>query len=162
MVEDMNSSNEMSESRFYMWRTLFAVAHADDVVTDQEIEFMAHILEDIDFTIEQTAILKDDISNPKDVEEMFRGMNSVDDRKEFFDFARDLVWVDGEFGEPEQGVMVNLLQKHLKDVDFDDLVGNVSLQFEDDRESLPYANVDNSPKTGNAFGSFFRKLFGKN
>ncbi len=162
MEEDMNSSNEMSESRFYMWRTLFAVAHADDVVTDQEIEFMAHILEDIDFTIEQTAILKDDISNPKDVEEMFRGMKSVDDRNEFFDFARDLVWVDGEFGEPEQGVMVNLLQKHLNDVDFDDLVGNVSLQFEDEKDPVPNLNVDAPPRTGNVFGSLFRNLFGKN
>ena len=44
----------VSESRFYMWRTLFAVAHADNVVADEEVEFMAHILEDVEFSDHQT------------------------------------------------------------------------------------------------------------
>ena len=163
MVDDMNLNNEMSESRFYMWRTLFAIAHADNVVTDEEIEFMAHILEDIDFTDQQTSILKDDIVHPKNVEEMFHGMNDQTDRKEFFDLARDLVWVDGAFGAPEQGVMINLLKKHLKDVDFDKLVGNVSLELEEDTVyvSDPGSSVGQSHNSSNAVGAFFSRFFGK-
>ena len=49
MVSNDGFEGEVSESRFYMWRTLFSVAHADNVVTDEEIAFMAHILEDINF-----------------------------------------------------------------------------------------------------------------
>ncbi|PCJ99906.1 MAG: hypothetical protein COA45_03595 [Zetaproteobacteria bacterium] len=123
---------EVSDSRFFMWRTLFSVAHADNIVTDEEIEFMAHVLEDIEFSDMQTTILKDDIINPKDVEEMFRGVTDKKDRKEFFEFARDLVWVDGDFGSEEQSVMVKLLQTHLGDINVDDLVGKIDLEFEDD------------------------------
>lgn len=125
-------SNGVNQSQFYMWRTLFAVAHADDIVTDEEIEFMAHILTDIDFSDEQTKTLKDDIMNAKDVEFMFEGITNSDDRVRFFDLARDLVWVDGVFDNAEQSVMIKLHQKHFKDTNVDDLIGKVPLTLEDD------------------------------
>ncbi len=131
-------SDGVSKSQFYMWRTLFAVAHADNVVTDEEIEFMAHILNDIDFSDAQTAILKDDIVNPKNVEEMFKGVTDQGDRVKFFDFARDLVWVDGDFGEEEQGVMIKLYQAHIKGTNLDDMVGHIPLQFEEDAQAPTY------------------------
>ncbi len=124
--------NAVNQSQFFMWRTLFAVAHADNIVTEEEIAFMAHILEDVNFTSSQIAILKDDIVTPKDVEEMFKSITCKDDRLKFFDFACDLVWVDGDFGSEEQDVMIKLLEKHVKETDIDDLVGNVSLEFEED------------------------------
>ena len=55
-------SDFVSESQFYMWRTLFAVAHADSIVADEEVAFMASVLNDINFTPEQTEVLKDDIT----------------------------------------------------------------------------------------------------
>ncbi len=125
-------SDKITQSRFFMWRTLFALAHADGIVTDEEIAFMAHILEDIDFTNAQTAILKDDIVNPKNVEEMFKSITSKEDRLKFFEFARDLVWVDGDYASDEQEVMIKLLEEHVKDTDIEELVGNVSLELERD------------------------------
>lgn len=160
MVGNDGFEDEVSESRFYMWRTLFSVAHADNVVTDEEIEFMAHILEDINFSDEQTTLLKDDIVNPKNVEDMFRGMTDQHDRKEFFSFARDLVWVDGDFGAQEQSVMIKLLQNHFKDIDFDELVGSVALEFEEDTSRV----VDSSASQNNqssAISTFFRRILGK-
>lgn len=122
----------VSESQFYMWRTLFAVAHADDVVTKEEVEFMAHVLEDVNFSEEQTAVLKDDIVNAKDIEQMFEGITNQDDRTRFFELARDLVWIDGDFGSAEQGVMIRLFQNHFRQTDVDDLIGKVKLELEDD------------------------------
>lgn len=121
-----------------MWRTLFAIAHADNIVTEEEIAFMAHVLEDIEFSDAQTAILKDDIHVPKDAEEMFRGITSQSDRIEFFEFARDLVWVDGDFGSEEQSVMIKLYQAHFKDTKVDELIGTVGLEFE---EEPTFANI---------------------
>lgn len=160
MVDDDNLENEVSESRFYMWRTLFSVAHADNIVTDEEIEFMAHILEDINFSDEQTTLLKDDIINPKNVEDMFRGVSDSNDRKEFFGFARDLVWVDGDFGAQEQSVMIKLLQSHFEDIDFDELVGSVSLELE---EETPRMTQNTTLKNNQVslIGAFFRRILGK-
>lgn len=153
----------ITDSRFYMWRTLFAVAHADNVVTDEEIEFMAHVLEDVSFTEEQTDTLKDDIANAKNVEFMFDGVTDINDRIEFFDLARDLVWVDGDFGSQEQSVMIKLQQKHIERADVDQLIqANSSLELEDD------PSVDNrnehqkdEGKEGKSFYKAFSCLYKK-
>ena len=129
--------SDVNHSQFHMWRTLFAVAHADNIVTDEEIEFMSHVLTDVAFSEEQTKILKDDIINAKDVELMFKNVTSADDRAQFFDLARDLVWVDGDFGAEEQSVMIKLHRQHFKSTNVDELIGRVPLKFEDDEsESL--------------------------
>lgn len=124
--------SDVNHSQFHMWRTLFAVAHADNIVTDEEIEFMSHILTDVAFSEEQTKILKDDIINAKDVELIFKNVTSAADRAQFFDLARDLVWVDGDFGAEEQSVMIKLHRQHFKNTNVDELIGRVPLQFEDD------------------------------
>ncbi len=125
-------SNAICQSRFFMWRTLFAVAHADNIVTDEEITFMANVLENFEFTDTQNAILKDDIVNPKDVEKMFKSITNKEDRLAFFNFASDLVWVDGKFASEEQEIMIRLLEGHVKETNVDDLIGSISLEFEEE------------------------------
>ncbi len=128
-------AGSVNESEFYMWRTLFAVAHADNVLKDEEISFMAGILDDVQFTDEQTAILKDDIINVKDTAVMFSGITDPVDRVQFFEFARDLVWIDGDFASEEQSVTISLYKQHMKDTTVDELIGKVSLEFEEEPES---------------------------
>lgn len=144
----------VTDSRFYMWRTLFAIAHADNVVTDDEVKFMAHVLEDVEFSAEQEATLKDDIMKAKDVEQMFRGVTDHDDREKFFEFARDIVWVDGEYSEEEQAAMVKLLRMHYKERDVDSLVGTVDLELEDDGSSFYPANANEDSQAISMMSSF--------
>ncbi len=125
-------NDEVSESAFYMWRTLISVAHADNIVTDEEIEFIANIMDDVKFSDQQTSILKDDIVNAKDVNEMFKGISDPKDRVRFFNFVRDLVWIDGDFDSQEQSVMIKLYQQNMKSTNIDDLIGKTSLEFEED------------------------------
>ncbi len=128
-----------------MWRALFAIAHADNIVTDEELAFMAAILEDVNFTDEQIIILKDDIINPKNIEEMFGLITKKEDKIEFFNFAHDMVWADGSFVSQEQEVMVRLLEGHVKETNVDDLVGSVSLQFEEEKAPQNLGN-NTAPK----------------
>jgi len=135
----MNSS--VSQSQFFMWRTLFALAHADNIVTDEEVEFMAKALEGVDFTDSQTSILKDDIIEAKDVLAMFKNITLQQDRLQFFNFARELVWVDGDYGSEEQNVMMQLMAEQIEDVDVEELIGNVSMELE---EPITQYNDDNN------------------
>ena len=48
-------SKTITESQFYMWRTLFAISHADNVVSDEEIRFMTEALEDLPFNAERSS-----------------------------------------------------------------------------------------------------------
>lgn len=122
----------VTESQFFMWRTLFAVAHADGVVADEEVRFMAEALEDVPFSEEQRAILNEDIRKAQNAEDMFLGITEAQDRAAFFKYARTLVHIDGEYGASEQAVMLRLKEIHLKQTDVDSLIGSVGLELEEE------------------------------
>ena len=149
----------ITSSQFNMWRTLFAIAHADNILAQGEIEYMAKILGEVDFSQEQNDILKDDIDNPKDIEEMFKGVTDVNDRIEFFSLARELVYADGDFGEEEQSAMIMLASKHFQQTNVDDLIGNIDLELEDDepyREQRPV--YTNGKKTKRGFSKILHSF----
>ncbi len=147
----------ITDSEFYMWRAVFALAHADNKVTDQEVRFMAEAMEDIAFSEGQKVVLKDDIRHPKDIAEMFRGVTSPGDQAKFFRFARTMVWVDGEFGKEEQAVMLELQKTHLQNVDVDTLIGSIDLQLEEPAPGRATAKTE-EPKARKIIFSFREKF----
>lgn len=142
MKDRMGVKGNVNESQFYMWRTLFAMAHADDIVTEEEIRYMMEALEDIPFSAEQQDILKDDIGVKQDIEAMFNKITDAKDQAMFFNFARDLVWVDGDYGVEEQEVMLKLKRLHIENVDVDSLIGNIGLQLESDEDDGDFTDSD--------------------
>lgn len=148
-----DKNHKMTESEFYMWRTLFAVAHVDEIVSNEEVRFMAETLEDQPFDDKQREILTDDIKNAKDIGEMFSHIKDKKDQARFFAHARKLVHVDGDYGKDEQKIMLKILSKHIKDVDIDELIGNIDLQLEE--EGL---GSNNDAKTKSFLYSFREKF----
>ena len=131
-------AGQVTDSQFYMWRTLFAVAHADHVVTDEEVRFMAETLEDIPFSDEQYAILKQDTVDAQNIEEMFKGITDVKDQAVFFKYAKTLCHIDGDYGEEEQAVMLRLQKLHMHSTVVDDLLNTkIDLEFADDYKQQP-------------------------
>lgn len=128
------SDQGVSNSEFYMWRTLFALAHADDIVTYEEIRFMAEVFEDVAFSDAQRRILEDDVKTPQDAEAMFRQVTDSKDQSAFFNHARRLVHIDGDYALEEQELMIRLQEIHVKSVNLDELVGTVALEFEDEQK----------------------------
>lgn len=124
------SGKTVTDSQFAMWRTLFALAHVDRHVSNDELRFMAEALEDIPFSEKQKAVLKQDIQEPQDVLEMYGYIKNDTDRIEFFRFAHDMVWADGDFGAEEQKIMLKLQEEQVRRTDIGDLVGKVSLTLE--------------------------------
>jgi hypothetical protein len=113
-----------------MWRTLFALAHVDRYVSNDELRFMAEALEDVPFSEEQKNVLTQDIKEPQDVFEMYKLIRDDTDRIEFFRFAHDMVWIDGDFGPEEQKIMLKLQEEQVRRTDVSDLVGKVNLKLE--------------------------------
>ena len=153
-------SQGISDSQFYMWRTLFAVAHADDVVTDEEVRFMAEALEDIPFSDEQQTILNDDVKHAQDIKVMFAGVTDVHDQASFFKFAHELVHIDGDYGAEEQEIMLKLQELHLQSADLDDLVGSVALELEHDHAPV-FANTEQKKDFKDVIYSFRNAFLNK-
>ncbi len=101
-------SAPISDSRFHMWRAVFAMAHADGKITREEVEFVDHYLEKIPFSPAQKKVLKDDLIHPKKVGEMLTGVADAGDRSDFFQFATMMAWSDGDYDLREQEIVERL------------------------------------------------------
>ena len=148
-------SEGVSESQFYMWRTVFAMAHADHVVTEDERQFMHRILCEERFSAEQRGVLERDMETPQDVSDMFMQIGEQEDRSRFFYFARMMCWSDGNFDEQEQKIMLALKSIHVRNIDFDKVMENVDLEIDEDYRKQITEDMSGS---GNPFASFFRRF----
>lgn len=128
------SQNGVSESKFYMWRAVFALAHADHIVTEEEQKFMVRILATEGFSEEQETILRQDMETAQEVGNMFLKVGDPEDRSQFFYFARMLLWSDGDFAQQEQKLLTELGKDHFKSVDFDHMLGTVDMELEDNHK----------------------------
>lgn len=127
----------IDESRFNMWRALFAMAHADHVVSAEEKAFLYRILAEEPFTPRQRTILEDDMEHAQNISDLFSRITEADDRSEFFYYARALVWCDGNFDEQEQRILMILRKTHFNETDLEALRGDLDLSVdEDEKESI--------------------------
>ena len=107
----MNNSDEyISESRFYMWRAIFAIAHADGIVTVEETDFLSQCLDRDNFSPGQRQILMRDMMDPQSVSKMFAHVLREEDKVDFFILAEELGRVDGDFSASEKK-SINSLKK---------------------------------------------------
>ncbi len=147
----------VSEGRFYMWRAVFAMAHADDVVTSEERKYLQGILATEPFSDEQKKMLEKDMDTPQDVAAMFVKIDDQNDRSQFFYHARMLVWSDGDFGEQEQKIIMRLKQTHVRTVDFDQIIKDLDLTLDDDQKMRIAEDRDRVLDVDQPEG-FFRKM----
>jgi len=128
-------SAKVTDSRFYMWRALFAIAHADEVITSEERNFMNKVLDEQPFTDTQREILKLDIEEKQNIRTLFDKISDQQDRSQFFHYARTLVWADGDFGEDEKKIMLELKKMHVQTVDFATFETDKGMALADDYQS---------------------------
>jgi uncharacterized membrane protein YebE (DUF533 family) len=103
--ENRGELRMISDSRFYMWRAVIALAHADGHVVPAEKEFVEGYLTSLPFTEAQKKILREDLSDPQGIREMFDMVSDLPDQSDFFEFARMLVWCDGDFAVQEKKLL---------------------------------------------------------
>ena len=101
-------SEGISNSRFYMWRAVVSMAHADGVVTPQELSFINDYLKDIALSEGQRQIIGQDIGEVQDVYQLFSNIKNRQDKADFFALARALSWCDGDFDAQEKYIIEHL------------------------------------------------------
>ena len=97
-----SATDGVTNSRFYMWRAVVAMVHADGVVTPHEVTFVNDYIYDIDLSKEQLAVIGQDLQTPQDVYGMFSRITDKQDKKDFFALARALSWCDGDYDGQEK------------------------------------------------------------
>lgn len=106
----------MNPSRFYMWRAVVAMVHADGVVTPHEVSFVNEQFKGLDFTQKQLEQLAEDFKIPQDVNSMFAYVTTEEDKRDFFALARALSWCDGDMHKQEKHI-IDVLEAENMDAD---------------------------------------------
>ena len=125
---------DVTQSRYYMWRTLFALTHIDGIVTDEEIDFMRGALGDVSFSVLQRQQLCEDMAEPQNIYFLFEKVTDLADKQDFFTIAQDVVNVDGIFCTNEREALEQLKAQHIQA----DVIEKLSqgLQFDDKPKSF--------------------------
>lgn len=106
--------NGVNDSRFHMWRAIFALAHADGKVTVEETAFINNYLQHVPFSGAQRLTIEQDIANPQQIGEMLARVTEPEDQGQFFQFADMLVRCDGDYDPYEQSAIERSLGDQLR------------------------------------------------
>jgi len=99
------SEENLSDSRFHMWRAVFAMAHVDGEVTDDEVTFVENYLERVPFSDAHKEALRQDLSVPQKVSEMLAHVSDPADQSDFFQFSQMLVLADDDYSASEKAIL---------------------------------------------------------
>lgn len=112
----------LSESQYYMWRCVIALAHADGKVQEEERAYLARVIAGLDrrhgLTPEQKQAFRQDLDQPQEIAALLPKVTDPQFRGQLIDFGRTLVWADGELTPDEDAILKKL---HV------DLVGNLDV-----------------------------------
>lgn len=133
----------VSDSKFNMWRAVFALAHADHVVTEEERRFMYKVLATENFSGAQKNILEEDMEIARDIPDMFMSITDPKDRSRFFYFARMLFWCDGDFAAQEQKILTELQRAQCG---MADLSADTGLRLENDEKEWLLEDMKAAPR----------------
>lgn len=159
---------EITESRFAMWRAVFALAHADGVIVDEEVAFMDNILATYPFTEEQSRILREDMRVQGDAGAFFTQITDRQDKADFFEYARLIIWCDGNFDAQERLILDTLKGAHLQALDEGAMLGEVATTFDAEEKDLMKARMtqmysalqqNKKQEEGGVFGALIRKMW---
>lgn len=128
----------ITESRFHMWRTVFAVAHADRDVTPAERQYMTEVIESLELAPQQEEILRKDIFIPGDPFVLFKKISDLQDRNDFFKFSKQMIWSDDDYSAVEKRIIVRLKEMADQSLDLEDMVGSIELELEEEKKITVY------------------------
>lgn len=152
------SAKSVSESRFHMWRAVFALSHADHAVSDEEQKFMFRALASEDFSEGQKEILEQDMRIAQDPARHFARISDQRDRTQFFYFARMLLWSDGDFAKQEQEIMTALEKVNLETADIDAVYKNIGLALEEEQKEWLLEDMKQAQRRGNVWQYFLDRF----
>lgn len=142
---------QVSTSKFTMLRCLIAMAHADGVVTEDEIAYVSALANRMPLTPEQRGILERDLDVPQDIGDLFRHINDPNYRSQVLYFARLMAFKDGVLHPSEQDMLDRLHGLATDGLDMDEIRKDVRKVVEAEMTLHDIRIDENRPRKGKHF-----------
>ncbi|MFP4313844.1 MAG: DUF533 domain-containing protein [Alphaproteobacteria bacterium] len=105
MQENLRGEQYVGNSQFHMIRCVVAMAHADGIVCDKEIEHIENLIARMPFNAEQKSTLRHDLKERQNVSSLLAHINDPKYRGQVVYFARLLAYKDGELHPSEEALL---------------------------------------------------------
>ncbi|MBI1259931.1 MAG: hypothetical protein GC204_20885 [Chloroflexi bacterium] len=114
----LQRSEDFNSSKFYMWRCVVAMAHADGLVQQEESDYLTTLFKNMreraGLPEDHYETLLDDLKHPQDMMELLPYINDPQYRSQVIYFARLLAHKDGKL-DPSEEDLLNKLHVQLTD-----------------------------------------------
>ena len=97
----------MSDSEYYKWRTLIAMAHIDKRLMKEEQQFLRKKIEELAPPAMHFQLFQDmteDVLSPKPADMLFDRISEPGDKVEALILSHELFWADGNLDEAEEDI----------------------------------------------------------
>jgi uncharacterized membrane protein YebE (DUF533 family) len=125
----------LSDSAFYMWRCIVALAHADGQVQDEELEYIDKVFagmeKDSSLTAEQREILGEDLVTPQKIADLLKHVTTHGDRHQLIYFAALMAQSNGELDPGEEAIIRQISDGELSQAETGQLFKDVRKALDD-------------------------------
>ncbi len=153
-VQPRISGQPVSNSTFYMWRCIIAIAHADGLVQDEERTYIRRIIDNMDhlygLTPEQKATLAADLDSPlsQNIPDLLSHINEPSARADLIYFGGLLARADGVLDPREDDILKKLRVDQMASVDMKQINDHVKEAVADENFREDIAEQEMHPQTG--------------
>lgn len=123
------------DSKFNVWRACIGIIWIDGIVQTEERDWIEDRIEKLRFTDEQREILKQDLANNINFEEVFSKITRPADRGFLVHQIRVISHMDSDFSPKERALLQKWNDFVMKRVDMDEVLADITqAQAEHDEE----------------------------
>lgn len=125
----------LTESAFYMWRCIIAVAHADGIVQDPELEYLNKVFagfeRDSALSTDQRATLGEDLVEPQNISDLLKHVTDHGDRHQLIYFAALMAKENGDLDPGEEDIIRKISAGEMNEAEVNQLVKDVRKALDD-------------------------------
>lgn len=138
IIKEERNMNELTESKFAMWRVAIGILHLDGNVSLEEEAWFNEKLKNIRFSQQQKEILLSDFKKNLDIDPILKEVTDPKDRAFLLHLTRTLGHLDGDYSQNEKSFYDNLRAKVMKGFDLNSIENKLA------GESFDFPEEDSS------------------
>jgi uncharacterized tellurite resistance protein B-like protein len=138
----------LSDSAFHMWRCIVAVAHADGIVQDAELEHLKKIFAGMEhdglLNADQREVLGQDLVSPQSISTLLKRVTGQADRVQLAYAAALMAQASGDLDPGEEQIIRKISAGTLAEAEVNQLLSDVRRALEDKatQEALARAKAE--------------------
>lgn len=129
-------NQEMTSSKFAMWRAAIGVLHIDGKIDESERRWFQEKIKSMAFTSEQKRILQHDFDQKVDFNMVLPEVTERKDRSFLLHLVRTLSYLDHDYSDKEQDIFNNLHREIVGELNLEEMERDILESEYDENQTI--------------------------